>query len=359
MRFLFFIFIFINVSISSQFNSNFNTLIWSDEFTGIGMIDTVKWHHQILLPNGNSWWNGEQQHYTNSITNSYQNNGLLTIVARKEIFTDQGVTKNYTSARLNSKFAFTYGRVEVRAKLPSGDGTWPAIWTLGKNITENGGYWYSSHGTTNWPACGEIDIMEHWGHNANYIQSALHNTFSSGNTINHGGTMANNVTNDFHLYAMEWTENEIKFSLDSVVFYEYNPQPKNIANWPFNDDQYLLINIAMGSTWFTIDPFFSSSKMEVDFVRVYQEAPTEIHTTNNQKDFKIYPNPFTKEINFELTVSQPFKKAILYSSMGQEIKCFLNEIELENYPWEYLKSGNYFIRLVTLKKSDTYKIVKF
>jgi beta-glucanase (GH16 family) len=323
------------------------------------MIDTVKWHHQILLPNGNSWWNGEQQHYTNSITNSYQNNGLLTIVARKEIFTDQGVTKNYTSARLNSKFAFTYGRVEVRAKLPSGDGTWPAIWTLGKNITENGGYWYSSHGTTNWPACGEIDIMEHWGHNANYIQSALHNTFSSGNTINHGGTMANNVTNDFHLYAMEWTENEIKFSLDSVVFYEYNPQPKNIANWPFNDDQYLLINIAMGSTWFTIDPFFSSSKMEVDFVRVYQEAPTEIHTTNNQKDFKIYPNPFTKEINFELNVSQPFKKAILYSSMGQEIKCFLNEIELENYPWEYLKSGNYFIRLVTLKKSDTYKIVKF
>lgn len=359
MRFLFFIFIFINVSTSSQFNSNFNTLIWDDEFTGIGMIDTFKWHHQTLLPNGNSWWNGEQQHYTNSITNSYQNNGLLTIVARKEIFTDQGVTKNYTSARLNSKFAFTYGRVEVRAKLPSGDGTWPAIWTLGKNITENGGYWYSSHGTTNWPACGEIDIMEHWGHNANYIQSALHNTFSSGNTINHGGTMANNVTNDFHLYAMEWTENEIKFSLDSVVFYEYNPQPKNIANWPFNDDQYLLINIAMGSTWFTIDPFFSSSKMEVDFVRVYQEAPTEIHTTNNQKDFKIYPNPFTKEINFELTVSQPFKKAILYSSMGQEIKCFLNEIELENYPWEYLKSGNYFIRLVTLKKSDTYKIVKF
>jgi len=359
MRFLFFIFIFINVSTSSQFNSNFNTLIWADEFTGIGMIDTVKWHHQTLLPNGNSWWNGEQQHYTNSITNSYQNNGLLTIVARKEIFTDQGVTKNYTSARLNSKFAFTYGRVEVRAKLPSGDGTWPAIWTLGKNITENGGYWYSSHGTTNWPACGEIDIMEHWGHNANYIQSALHNTFSSGNTINHGGTMANNVTNDFHLYAMEWTENEIKFSFDSVVFYEYNPQPKNIANWPFNDDQYLLINIAMGSTWFTKDPFFSSSKMEVDFVRVYQEAPTEIHTTNNQKDFKIYPNPFTKEINFELNVSQPFKKAILYSSMGQEIKCFLNQIELENYPWEYLKSGNYFIRLVTLKKSDIYKIVKF
>ena len=87
--------------------------------------------------------------------------------------------------------------------MPSGAGTWPAIWTLGKNITENGGYWYSSHGTTNWPACGEIDIMEHWGHNPNYIQSALHNTFSSGNTINHGGIMATDVANNFHLYAME------------------------------------------------------------------------------------------------------------------------------------------------------------
>ena len=173
MRFIFSIVIFINITIFSQFNPNFNTLVWADEFSGNGMIDTSKWHHQTLLPNGNSWWNGEQQHYTNRITNSYQNNGLLSIVAIKEVFTDQGITKNYTSARLNSKFAFTYGRVEVRAKLPSGAGTWPAIWTLGKNITENGGYWYSSYGTTNWPACGEIDIMEHWGHNPNYVQSEI------------------------------------------------------------------------------------------------------------------------------------------------------------------------------------------
>ena len=82
------------------------------------------------MPNGTSWWNGEQQHYTDEITNSYINNGLLNIVAIKEVYSDQGITKNYTSARLNSKFAFTYGRVEVMAKLPYGDGTWPAIWIL-------------------------------------------------------------------------------------------------------------------------------------------------------------------------------------------------------------------------------------
>ena len=356
MKLIFLLFIFINIITPGQFNPNFNTLVWNDEFSGNGIIDNNKWHHQTLLPNGNSWWNGEQQHYTNSITNSYQNNGLLSIVAKKEVFTDQGVTKNYTSARLNSKFAFTYGRIEVRAKLPSGSGTWPAIWTLGKSITENGGYWYSNYGTTNWPACGEIDIMEHWGHNPNYVQSALHNTFSSGNTINHGGTMASDVANDFHLYAMEWTENEIKFSLDSMVFYEYNPQPKNMANWPYDEDQYLLLNIAMGSTWFSIDPFFNNSKMEVDFVRIYQESPSNILVNNSQKDLKIFPNPFNNELNFIL--EQPLEQAILYSSEGRKIQCFLNEIELKNYSWNNLQTGNYLIQIINLNTSKSYKIFK-
>ena len=125
------------------------------------------------------------------------------MVAKKENFTDQGQTKQYTSARLNSKFAFTNGRVEVRAKLPTGVGTWPAIWMLGKNINENGAYRQSQgFGTTPWPACGEIDIMEHWGNNQNYIQSALHTPSSFGGTINHGGIMASNVSTTFHEYAM-------------------------------------------------------------------------------------------------------------------------------------------------------------
>lgn len=145
-------------------------IVWSDEFDGNGAIDSEKWHHQTQLPNGGSWYNGEIQHYTDRIENSFVSNGTLKVVAKKETYTDQGFTKTHTSARLNSKFAFTYGYVAVRAKLPQGVGTWPAIWTLGQNITEPGGYWYDTNGTVGWPNCGEIDIMEHWGSNQNFVQ---------------------------------------------------------------------------------------------------------------------------------------------------------------------------------------------
>ena len=139
-------------------------LIWADEFNTNGSVNQEKWFQQTQLPNGYSWYNNELQHYTDEIENAYVSNGTLKIVAIKENYTDQGHTKPYTSARLNSKFAFTYGKVEVRAKLPTGQGTWPAIWTLGKNITEPGSYWTNQgFGTTGWPYCGEIDIMEHWG----------------------------------------------------------------------------------------------------------------------------------------------------------------------------------------------------
>ena len=134
----------------------YDELVWSDEFDEDGALDNSKWFHQTELPNGDSWFNGEIQHYTDRLDNTYVEDGIMNLVAKAETFIDQGVTKNYTSARLNSKFAFTYGRVEVRAKLPTGVGTWPAIWMLGKNISENGAYWDNEgFGTTNWPACGE------------------------------------------------------------------------------------------------------------------------------------------------------------------------------------------------------------
>ena len=178
----------------------FTNLVWSDEFDGNGAVDESKWFHQTLLPNGWGWFNGELQHYTDREENSYVEDGFLHIVAKEETFTDQGVTKEYTSARLNSKFAFTYGRVEARAKMPFGIGTWPAIWMLGKNINEPGAYWQTQgFGTTAWPACGEIDILEHWGSNQNYVQSALHTPSSSGATVNHGGIMASDVSNTFHV----------------------------------------------------------------------------------------------------------------------------------------------------------------
>jgi len=116
----------------------FNKLVWSDEFDGSGAVDDTKWFHQTQLPSGGSWFNGEVQHYTNRLENTYLDDGKLHLVAKREQFTDQGHTKSFTSARLNSKYAFQYGRVEVRAKLPTGVVTRPAISMLGQNNEESG-----------------------------------------------------------------------------------------------------------------------------------------------------------------------------------------------------------------------------
>lgn len=131
----------------AQVDIVYSDLVWSDEFNTNGAVDTNNWFHQTQLPSGGSWFNGELQHYTNLATNSFANAGFLNIVAKKESYTDQSVTKQYTSARLNSKFAFKYGRVDVRAKLPIESGTWPAIWMLGKNTNEDGGYFDALYGT--------------------------------------------------------------------------------------------------------------------------------------------------------------------------------------------------------------------
>ena len=246
----------------------FDQLVWSDEFDVDGPLATEKWFHQTRLPASGSWYNGELQHYTDREENAYVENGVLKLTARRENYTDQGVTKQFTSARLNSKFAFTYGRVEVRARLPRGVGTWPAIWTLGKNITETGAYWQTQgFGTTPWPACGEIDIMEHWGDNQNFVQSAIHTPSSYGKTVNKGGRTISTVSSDFHVYALEWTPDRLVFRVDDVVHYTYEPAVQNADTWPFDADQYLLLNFAILPD---ISPSFSSAALEVDYVRVYQ-----------------------------------------------------------------------------------------
>jgi beta-glucanase (GH16 family) len=233
-------------------------------------VDGDKWFHQTQLPWGGSWFNNELQHYTNRIDNAYVSNGSLKIVAKRETFHDQGQTKQFTSARLNSKYAFKYGRVVVRAKLPTGVGTWPAIWTLGKNINEAGAYWQTQgFGTTIWPACGEIDIIEHWGSNQNFVQSAMHTPSSHGGTINHGGQVISTVSTQFHSYEMDWQRDKIIFSVDGVEHYRYAPSIRNASTWPYTDEQYLLLNIAIEPK---IATNFTQSAMEIDYVRIYAEG---------------------------------------------------------------------------------------
>lgn len=268
----------------AQVDVVYSDLVWSDEFGTNGAVDGNKWFHQTQLPNGASWYNGEVQHYTNQTANSYANGGFLNIVAIKENYTNQGITKDYTSARLNSKFAFKYGRVDVRAKLPIDAGTWPAIWLLGKNVNEPGAYFNATYGTTNWPACGEIDMMEHGitsSHPAGYIQSALHTPSSSGNTSNIGGTIANNLGTDYHVYSMNWSPFQISFLLDNVVYYTYKPTVNDASTWPFDKEQYLLLNIAMGGVAGAIPSSFTQAKMEIDYVRVYQNTTVDTQNPTN------------------------------------------------------------------------------
>lgn len=304
----------------------FNNLVWSDEFDVDGALDSSKWFHQTQLPAGGSWYNGEIQHYTNRTDNSVVDNGKLLLTAKKETFTDQGYTKQYTSARLNSKFAFTYGRVEIMAKLPTGVGTWPAIWMLGKNITETGAYWQQQgFGTTPWPACGEIDIMEHWGHNQNFVQSAMHTPSSSGNTTNKGGQTISTASTDFHLYALEWTSEKMTFSVDGNVHYIYDPAVKDASTWPYDADQYLLLNIAIEPS---IDPAFTGDAMEIDYIRVYQEGGTSIEPVEPAQELAVFPNPVNDVLTLELVPSREQTVTLsLHSLEGKLIKTVTETIE--------------------------------
>jgi len=179
------------------------------------------------------------------------------------VFFDHGNTNaDYTSGRITTQniYNFTHGRIDARAKLPSGGGVWPAIWMLGSNF-----------GTVGWPACGEIDIMEYVGNNPGKISSALHTPSSFGATNNYKVTPINNETTEFHLFSAIWTNNSITFLLDDVEYYTYKPAVKNDQTWPFNKDHFIILNLALGGTLGgTIDPNFESATMEIDYIRVYQ-----------------------------------------------------------------------------------------
>ena len=328
----------------------YTDLVWADEFDTNGAIDAAKWHHQTQLPQGGSWYNGEVQHYTNRIENSSVKNGFLDITAIKENFTDQGQTKQYTSARLNSKFAFTYGRVDVRAKLPFGDGTWPAIWTLGKNINEDGGYWDSQYGTVGWPACGELDIMEHGLHPTNQVSVAIHTPSSYGSTVNTSIQTLADVANNFHVYSMNWSPDQITFLIDGVGFYTYNPAVKNDDTWPFYLEQYLLLNIAMGGNGGAIDSNFSQSSMVIDYVRVYQNTTASTEDVFANK-FSVYPNPSSDVLN--IRTNEPIDKVELYNTIGQLIVAK----KTTNINISSINIGVYILKIYSGKRIVTKKVM--
>ena len=225
--------------------------IWSDEFDTNGSPDSANWGYDL---GAGGWGNNESQFYTNRSDNVIVENGVLKIITKKESY--QG--SSYTSARLLSKgkFSIKYGKIEFRAKLPIGGGTWPALWMLGDNIS-----------TVGWPACGEIDIMEHKGNELNKIHGTLHFPGrSGGNPDTTVVTPNTTATTEFHTYAIDWRENTIKFYVDDVLFKTFT----NTSSLPFNQKFFLIMNCAMGGTFGgAIDPNFVSSTFEVDYVRVF------------------------------------------------------------------------------------------
>lgn len=228
------------------------TLVWSDEFNIDGAPSAANWGYDIGANNG--WGNAESQYYTNRTSNVIVADGMLKITAKKEYF--QG--SQYTSARLLSKgkFDFTYGRVEVRAKLPTGKGTWPAVWMLGANFE-----------TVSWPACGEIDIMEHVGKDQDKIHATLHYPNNYGGNGNGNSTLVGNASSEFHIYEVVWNENSINFSADGIQYHTFS----NSTNVPFNHDFFLILNIAMGGNFGgDIAGDFVESTLEIDYVKVFQ-----------------------------------------------------------------------------------------
>lgn len=229
------------------------TLFWSDEFNTDGAPDPAKWGYD-LGTGGNGWGNAELEYYTNRPENAVVQGGVLKINALKENYSGSG----YTSARLLSKdkFAFTFGKVEIRAKLPAGVGTWPALWMLGSDIS-----------TAGWPACGEIDIMEHLGRTLNTIYGTLHYPGRSGGNADGHTTVIADATTAFHIYALEWTASYIKIYVDGLLFHT----TINSGAIPFNHDFFFILNVAMGGGFGgAVDPAFTNATMEVDYIRVYK-----------------------------------------------------------------------------------------
>lgn len=233
-------------------------LIWSDEFNYKGLPDSTKWNYDV---GGQGWGNQELQYYTaKKLSNARVEKGNLVIEARKE----QVGTNAYTSTRLitKGKGDWTHVRIDVRARLPKGVGTWPAIWMLGSSTPMK------------WPDDGEIDIMEHVGYDQGVIHGSAHSKkyFHSIGTQKTNKTIVADCSEKFHVYSMDWTEESITILVDNKPFFTYKNEHEESA-WPFYKPMHLLLNIAVGGSWGGqkgVDDSVYPQRMEVDYVRVYQ-----------------------------------------------------------------------------------------
>lgn len=233
-------------------------LVWSDEFETPGLPDSVKWTYEEGMIR-----NHELQYYTRAReANARIEDGNLVIEAHKEAY--QGAEITSASVITRGKQDFLYGRIEVRAKLPTGAGTWPAIWLLGKNIGEVG-----------WPACGEIDIMENVGFDPDTIHANIHTkAYNHVMKTNKGNRIfVDKPFRDFHVYALEWYEDHMDCFVDDQKYFSFSNEHTGQDTWPYDQPHYLILNLAIGGSWggrYGVDQSIFPHRMLIDYVRYYQ-----------------------------------------------------------------------------------------
>lgn len=254
--------LFLSLSCFAQKESKAK-LVWADEFKKAGLPDSKNWSYDV---GDHGWGNNELQFYSKEdVKNARVEKGVLII----EAHADTSRPKGYTSARLvtKGKAAWEYGYIEVKAKLPQGVGTWPAIWMLPEENRHGG-----------WPKNGEIDIMEHVGFDPGKVHGTVHTE-----AFNHGiGTqkgaqlMVPDFNKEFHIYAIDWTAEKIDFFIDGQKYFTFDNTGKDYKEWPFDQPFHLILNIAVGGNWGGqkgVDSTIWPQRMEVDYVRVYDRKP--------------------------------------------------------------------------------------
>ena len=254
-------------------------LVWQDEFDYEGAPDPAKWTHDIWRPKK---VNDEDQYYTDRAKNVRVENGHLVIEAHREEF--EGA--EYTSGRIHTagKGDFLYGRFEIRAKTPRGQGTWPAIWMLPSDpykystTCEPGEDWQGSETCDAWPNSGEIDILEHVGYQMGHVHGTVHNRayYWVNWEQRKGRIIEPTVDTEFHVYALEWHEDRIDIFVDDTLYFTYVNEGTGWEAWPYDHPFHLIINIAMGGVWGRAGGPTDDSQLPqqflIDYVRVFEKA---------------------------------------------------------------------------------------
>lgn len=333
-------------------------LVWGDEFDYKGLPNPDKWSYERGYVRNN-----EKQFYTvERSENARVEDGMLVIESRKEKYKNM----DYTSASVHTKDSYWihYGRVEVRAKLPTGRGMWPAIWMLGVNIDDVG-----------WPECGELDIMENVGYDPDRVHANVHcekYNHTKGNGKGHSLTVSAPYEN-FHVYALEWSENRVDFYIDDQKHFTYRDEGTGWEAWPFDEPHYLIINAAIGGSWggqHGIDDSIFPQKYYIDYVRVYAKS-AKVNSNQKPDETRLsntYPNPFNPKTTIEYVLDRNMDVDIAVKDvLGRQVKSLVNgEYSAGRYDivWngrndsgDPLPSGHYFVHLQSDVARDMRKIV--